>query len=329
MDLFFDDGDTIELHKGNNFDGRIDLRLQLQNGDSCYNTFPFTIYLEIEDPNDALRAWDPSSSGPAEMPLGEELAVNFNLCQRTRVISFAINLNNVTVGAKVVTFRAVRTEVFGEPEPRITVVNAARLIVETPPGPPTDLSARPGFEKVLLRWTAPASNGGADISFYEYEQNGSGTWIVTVGIGMDGTATSHTVTGLTNGQAYTFRVRAGNYAGSGAASAASASVTPAVDTTPPVLLSAAVDGNEVTLEFDEAVRGGDSKQLRRGHFHARVDGKQGLLSVQEIAYGGSTVTLTLDQAQAVTSEDMFSLHYYQETRQGTQLASPDIKVGLS
>ena len=113
-------------------------------------------------------------------------------------------------------------------------------------------------------------------------------------------------------------MRAVNYVGSGAASAASASVTPAVDTTPPVLLSAAVDGNEVTLEFDEAVRGGDSKQLRRGHFHARVDGKQACCPSGD-RLRGLTVTLTLDQAQAVTSEDMFSLRYYQETRQGTQL----------
>ena len=89
------------------------------------------------------------------------------------------------------------------------------------------------------------------------------------------------------------------------------------DTSPPELVSAAVDGNEVTLVFDEAVRGGDSPQLRRGHFHASVDGKPGLLSVQEIAYGGATVTLTL--GQAVTSEDMFTLHYYQDTRQGTQI----------
>ena len=62
-----------------------------------------------------------------------------------------------------------------------------------------------------LRWKAPANDGGSEITRYEYEQDGSGTWIST-----DGTATSHTVTGLNNGQTYTFRVRAVNSLGNGA-----------------------------------------------------------------------------------------------------------------
>ena len=89
----------------------------------------------------------------------------------------------------------------------------------TAPGAPTGLSASPGDGQVTLAWTAPASTGGADISGYQYEQDG--TWTDT-----GATATSHTVTGLTNGQAYTFRVRAVNSVGPGEASAASAGVTP-------------------------------------------------------------------------------------------------------
>ena len=65
-------------------------------------------------------------------------------------------------------------------------------------------------------WTAPASNGGQSITDYEYEQGGSGTWTST-----GSTVPSYTVTGLTNGQPYRFRVRALNSAGAGAASAAS------------------------------------------------------------------------------------------------------------
>ena len=92
----------------------------------------------------------------------------------------------------------------------------------TAPGAPTGLSASPGDGQVTLSWTAPASTGGADISGYQYEQDGSGTWTDT-----GATATSHTVTGLTNGEVYTFRVRAVNSVGPGEASAASESVTPA------------------------------------------------------------------------------------------------------
>ena len=89
------------------------------------------------------------------------------------------------------------------------------------PGAPTGVGATPGDGQVTLAWTAPDSIGGGDITGYEYEQDGSGSWTST-----GATATSHTVTGLTNGQAYTFRVRAVNSVGPGEASAASASVTP-------------------------------------------------------------------------------------------------------
>ena len=313
IDLYFDEGNTIELNKPDTFDDRIDLSLRLQNGDTCYVGFPFTTYLEVDDPDGVLSAWYVSPGSSAGMSVGEELPVNFAGCMRTRAISFEINQNSGTVGPKVVTFRAGRTtEAFGEPEPRITVVNAARLIVDTAPGPPRDLSASPGFEKVLLRWTAPASDGGDNVLNYEYEQNGSGTWTST-----DGDSTSHTVTGLTNGQAYTFRVRAVNYVGSGAASAASASVTPAVDTTPPVLLSAAVNGETVTLVFDEAVFGGDSNNLLLNHFAPRIAGRTGALRINEVAYAGTMVSLTLDTA--VTSADMFGISYNPDGFDRTQL----------
>ena len=88
------------------------------------------------------------------------------------------------------------------------------------PDVPTGLSAMPGNRQVMLSWVQPS--GGAEVTHYEYEQDLSGTWIST-----GGTATSHTVTGLTNGQTYTFRVRAVNSAGASAASAASPNVTPA------------------------------------------------------------------------------------------------------
>ena len=80
----------------------------------------------------------------------------------------------------------------------------------TEPDAPTGLSATVSDQEVDLIWTAPASNGGATILRYEYELDFSGTWTST-----GGTATSYTVTGLTNGQSYTFRVRAVNRVGAG------------------------------------------------------------------------------------------------------------------
>ena len=82
--------------------------------------------------------------------------------------------------------------------------------------PPTGLSATAGDGRVTLSWTAPSGT----VTRYQFRQSSDGG--STYGAWMDasGTATTHTVTGLTNGVAYTFQVRAVNTAVNGAASAA-------------------------------------------------------------------------------------------------------------
>ena len=94
------------------------------------------------------------------------------------------------------------------------------------PPSPTGLVAVPGDARVTLTWAAPSSNGGAAISDYvvQVSSNNGATWRPFA----DGvsTATAATVTGLTNGVRYVFRVAAVNAAGTGAASVASAAIVP-------------------------------------------------------------------------------------------------------
>ena len=80
---------------------------------------------------------------------------------------------------------------------------------ETVPDAPTNLLADGGNEQVALSWEAPENDGGFAITDYEVRINGRGSWISTGSI-----HTTHTVTGLTNGTAYVFQVRAVNAAGS-------------------------------------------------------------------------------------------------------------------
>ena len=95
---------------------------------------------------------------------------------------------------------------------------------QTVPGAPINLVAEATIEAVTLTWEAPQDDGGEPITHYEYEQDFSGTWTSTVG-----TATSYTVTGLTNGTTYTFQVRAVNRNGeSGASNQAEATPRAAV-----------------------------------------------------------------------------------------------------
>ena len=85
------------------------------------------------------------------------------------------------------------------------------------PGTPTGLSATPGDARVTLSWTAPLSDGGAVIDQYVVYQDGLEVKRVS-------TLTT-TVSGLTNGQEYSFTVAANNRAGNGPNSTA-VSVTP-------------------------------------------------------------------------------------------------------
>jgi YVTN family beta-propeller protein len=107
-------------------------------------------------------------------------------------------------------------------------VSAAPMTV---PGAPTGPVATPGDGQVGLAWSAPADNGGSPITDYviEYRLMGSGPWLVFA----DGVsaATSATVTGLTDGKAYEFRVTAVNAEGPGATSTVVSASASALATT--------------------------------------------------------------------------------------------------
>ncbi|WP_235580184.1 putative Ig domain-containing protein [Rhodanobacter sp. Soil772] len=87
------------------------------------------------------------------------------------------------------------------------------------PGAPTIGTATAGDTNATVSFTAPASNGGATITGYTVTSSPGG-------LTGTGAVSPITVTGLTNGTAYTFTVTATNSAGTGAATAASNSVTP-------------------------------------------------------------------------------------------------------
>lgn len=102
-----------------------------------------------------------------------------------------------------------------------SVTITASPIAGTPPGAPTGLTASAGNGQVSLNWTAPASNGGVDITNYRvYRGTASGgeTLLTTGGCSGLGAVLSCTDTGLTNGQTYYYKVSAVNSIGEGAQS---------------------------------------------------------------------------------------------------------------
>ncbi|NQU38252.1 MAG: fibronectin type III domain-containing protein, partial [Actinobacteria bacterium] len=104
--------------------------------------------------------------------------------------------------------------------------NAAVAAVLGPvvPGTPTIYTVSPGDQAVEVTWLAPGSDGGSPITGYTATASPGGQTCVP----SPATAVICTVTGLTNGQSYTFTVHATNAVGDGPESASSSAVTPAV-----------------------------------------------------------------------------------------------------
>ena len=92
------------------------------------------------------------------------------------------------------------------------------------PGQVTGVSATGGQEQATVNWTAPASDGGSAITSYRVTPYIGAT--AQAAVTVSAPASSKTITGLTGGTAYTFKVAATNAVGTGADSAASNSVTP-------------------------------------------------------------------------------------------------------
>jgi YVTN family beta-propeller protein len=109
----------------------------------------------------------------------------------------------------------------------------------TPPSAPTITSATGGSSQATIAWTDGASNGSPITSqtIYAY----SGVTLVTTKA--DCTGSPCTVTGLTNGTNYTFKVTDTNGVGEGALSAASGSVIPL----PAPTLSLVIPGGQILV----------------------------------------------------------------------------------
>ncbi|MBU2668770.1 fibronectin type III domain-containing protein [Actinoplanes bogorensis] len=100
------------------------------------------------------------------------------------------------------------------------------------PGVPTLVSAASNATgDATLTWTAPGSNGGAAISSYTVQAYQAGVAVAGKTCTVTAPALTCTVSGLTNGTAYTLRVKAYNGTAYSLESADSTPVTPAV---PPI-----------------------------------------------------------------------------------------------
>jgi hypothetical protein len=114
------------------------------------------------------------------------------------------------------TFSVTATNDVGE-----SAAGTATATPITTPAAPTEIVAVPGSGSVGVSFTVPTDTGGAAISYYTVST-------VPVGGGsiadVSGVSSPIMVSGLTNGQTYTFTVRAVNAAGTGSSSSSSTAI---------------------------------------------------------------------------------------------------------
>src|SRR5439155_537190 len=180
--------------------------------------------------------WDAPASDGGSMITGYRVTSYVNGVAQTSLMTgssstsfrFGGLTNGTTYTFTVAALNAAGTGVESAPSPPVTPVPAP------PPGPPSNVNANAGDHSAALTWTAPTSDGGSPITSYRitpYIGANAQTPVTT-----PSAATGFTVTGLTNGTTYTFRVAAINSIGTGANSAASPPITPAIPPANPIVL---------------------------------------------------------------------------------------------
>lgn len=135
---------------------------------------------------------------------------------------------------------------------RVTAVNAAgestvgastsRETDATPPGAVRDMAVYPGNEEVLVRWSAPENNGGSSITGYRVYRDG------TLLRSLPPSPTEFRDTTVSNGESYSYTVRAVNVKGEGAAVPARAA-TPAPVPDAPASVHATAEAGGVRVEW--------------------------------------------------------------------------------
>ena len=177
-----------------------------------------------------------------------------------------------------------------------TITSAATgAVAATVPGQPEHLQVFPHDAQGLdLSWEAPASDGGSPVTGYKVRwKRATGNWDTPADVSEETVSgTTYTINGLTDGVEYAVRVIAVNAVGDGTPSA-EATETPR-ETVPPQFETPEVDGETLTLTYDEAL----DRDSVPSTTAFRVTVAKVERAVDRVSVSGSVVTLTLASAVA-------------------------------
>lgn len=142
--------------------------------------------------------------------------------------------------------------------PRSNEASASPAAASTAPSAPQNLAAAASDTQITLNWAAPASDGGSGITNYKIYRGttaGDESLLTTVG-----NVLTYSDTGLTNGQAYYYKVSAVNSIGESSRSNEASATPTASSTVPsaPTLTSATAGNAQATLSWTAGSDGGSA-----------------------------------------------------------------------
>ena len=161
-----------------------------------------------------------------------------------------------------------------------------QTVTVTVPGTPTNVTAVAGNASATVSWTAPANAAG--ITGYDVQVITGGNVVRT--IAGNTASTSRTVTALTNGTTYTFKVAARNTFGTGVFSAASNAVTPATVPGAPTIGTASAANASATVRW--TAPGSDGGSAITGYLVRALNPANVVVTTQPAAAGATSLVVT-------------------------------------
>ncbi len=167
--------------------------------------------------------------------------------------------------------------------------SSASQYPSTVPGAPAAPTLTFGSQVLDVSWSAPSSDGGADITGYKVGRCSSScdndsSWTVST---LTGTGTTTSLTGLTNGVSYQVRVAATNRAGDSAWSS-SATESPAYRPAKPAAPTLTRGNTQITATWSEPADGG--ADITGYTVNYREEGKA--IQAHDHSGTGTTTTIT-------------------------------------
>ena len=167
------------------------------------------------------------------------------------ITSSPITIANLTIGTTYQVMVRAKNAIGYSP--------SSNMLTGTPvpgvPTAPTITSITPDNGTLSVAFTAPASNGGATITNYEYSTNNGSTWVARNPASVNSPLV---ISGLTNGTSYQVRIRAVNSSGAGTQSS-SVSGTPILVEAPsaPTITSITPGDGQLSVAFTAPASNGN------------------------------------------------------------------------